>query len=187
MNVRNFFDLPPLTTRSYNPTTDAVAVKTNLEACGPYIEGQDNPERLAELVGRLPTAVLVVVAQDPLMHGNEIYGNANVTDGPPALIGRFSLSPLIRDPKARFEVARVLYNDIFAELRRRGAPWAEELIDIPRQDVMGHRQGFLSGLGFEPEWDIRSMVRPIWDEHGNPMPDIPPLNPAGDPRNLDVL
>ncbi len=188
MKTEKIFDLPPLRVRNYSPVTDEVSVQANLRASGHYVDSQDNPERLAGLVNRLPSSILVVAAQDPALHGPEIFGNAYVPDCTYPLIGRLSLSALIVRPEDRFEVAITLYNGIFNELRERGADYAEELLDIPEQDVMAHREDFLIGLGFvRAGWSMRSMKYELWNEHGQPMPDIAPLNPRGDSRSLDVL
>lgn len=188
MKAENTLGLPPLITRCYNPETDAAGVQANLRASGHYVESQDNPERLAGLVSRLPAAVLVVAAEDPALHGHEIFGNAYVLDSTYPLIGRVSLSEFIINPEDRFEAARTLYNGIRHELRERGADYVEELLDIPEQDVMAHREEFLLGIGFvRAGWSMRSMKSELWDDQRQPLPDIPPLNPLGDTRSLVVL
>ncbi len=157
--------------RNYNPHTDAAAVEANLKHCGYYVEEQDNQNRLVRLLQFMPRSIIVATPED----SDEILGNMYIVYSHYPIIGRTCVAETVATPEAKYEVKRVLYNRAFKIARDEGAPFVEELFDWekPRKELATAGPELSKAFGFGAIYDVYGMMRPLWDENGNPLPDIP--------------
>lgn len=155
-----------------DPETDLPGVIGNLKESGQYVHGQDDEKTLRMFLGVVPDTILVAKEQGYA----EVAGNISILFGPIPLLARLAVGSMVEYPK-RAEVTRVLYNGAFDVLRKRGAPQAEFLSDWhpQRPTPIGKAAEFYESFGFRYTYDLFAAQFDLWDEHGNPTPNIPPF------------